>query len=1007
MKIFRPRNRDIAARSQTWWRAVAPAALLLITGSLAAEYPSSDLLIKNWRTTDGVPHNTVRTVITSREGYMWLGTANGLAQFDGVRFVTFNRVNTPEMVDDDIYCLHQDRAGDLWYRTRRGIGRRHEGRFQFFETTGEERLALFGVFSEDRDGQLWLHGRDGLTKLFTDRRERVPWAGPEPAAIKHACAARDGGLWLATEDGVWRYRNGKAEPVKRVAGVTRLADGRDGSVWALVDGRKIYQLKGEDWTLAADLGDVECYQIFALSNGDVWAVVEKTLQIFRLRGETLTAMDEGDGLQGNRVLALLEDPEGNVWLGSNAGGLYQLRERRVTVYDRRDGLLGVNTASLTQRPDGAIMLNVMGSTLYRFGDDRFHPIPVESDTEIYEDPTAVVPALSGGVWAGTFWGTLPRVERGKVVERIGSRGGTRSLFTDRSNRLWRGTRTDGIEVFSGTNVVRYSTENGLSFNNVYCFAQDLTGAVWAGTENGLNRILDGEITRFGLGDGLVYHFVSALFVDSRGTLWVGTLGGGLSAWDGDRFVTITSKEGLANDSVEQILEDDQENLWLGTRVGLMRIAVAHLHEYIEGSRTLVAGTLLGTEQGLPGANFWTEYQPASLRDVDGNLWFCTGGGVVTINPKEFTSPTSSPIVQLEEIVIDGVGGTSGIVVGDEIRMEPASERIEIRYTGISYHSPAQTRFRYRLKGYDRDWIDAGHSRVVSYSHLPPRQYQFEVAAMNSDGIWSPANGFSFVVLPSVWQSWWFRSVVALTLLSGLGVSYAMRIRGLEKRRVAQERFSHRLIDSQEKERKRIAAELHDSLGQNLLVVRQLAHLGANAEGRGKDAAQQFEEISMTTKLALDEVRAISHALRPIELDRLGLTKSITECVRRMSEASAVRFDTHIENIDHGLRVDGEINLYRIVQECLSNIVKHSQAGTASVEIRTEKGKILLDVTDDGCGFDIEESSRAMTVEGGIGFSSIIERARALGGLAFFHSRPGGGTRIEVTIPLAASHMEKS
>jgi signal transduction histidine kinase/ligand-binding sensor domain-containing protein len=927
-----------------------------------------------------------------------MGTANGLARFDGVRFVVFNLANTPGLLSDDIYGLYEDRHGNLWMRTRRGLARRqYNGRFESLSLTNGGPPAVFWNFAEDTAGNLWMRGPDGFARWTGDKIERVPLPADGPKNPVHLCPAPDGGLWLADRRGLWRYRDGPVEFFPTSPAPELIAAGRDGRVWGLSAQQGLFVLTNRVWSQVADFGNETCATLCLTPNGDVWAGSERRTHAFRVRAGRVTEIGLEQGLEGNRALAFLQDVDGNVWLGANAGGLFRLRERRVRVYDRADGLESLNTSSLVRTDDGALMVNVMGRTLHRFTDGRLQALRVESPVSAYDNPTALAPAREGGVWAGTFYGPLRRVVASREVERVGSEGGTRSLFTDREGRLWRGTRTAGIERFDGTNLTRFTTNEGLSFNNVYCFAQDRDGAVWAGTEQGLNRIERNRVTRFGATDGLGHPFVSALCVDSRGTLWAGTLGGGLSAWSGTRFVTLTTREGLPHDTVEQLLEDDFGHLWLGTRLGLLRVAVDQLHDCIEGKARVVTGTLIGRDEGLLRPNFWTEYQPASLKTRDGRLWFCTGSGLVEIDPRHFATPAAPPVVHLEEVAVDGVVRSEIQNPNPEITLPPGSERLEIRYTGISPSEPAQVRFRYRLLDYDRDWVEAGRARFASYSKLPPGRYTFQVKAANNDGVWNETGAaLALIVQPAFWQTWWFRGALAALSVGAIFAAYRGRIARLERRRVEQEAFSRKLIESQEQERKRIAAELHDSLGQNLLVIKNRAALALTQQDQPDKMAAQVGEVSLMASAAIREVREIAQNLRPFQFDELGLTKAIAAMVRKLAGASVIEFQADLDDLDGALPPEFEINIYRIVQECLNNVVKHSQAKRATIRLRREARGIRLTFIDDGRGFTPDLAEKALP--SGFGLRTITERARTVGGEATFDSRPGQGTRVDIVIP---------
>jgi signal transduction histidine kinase len=293
------------------------------------------------------------------------------------------------------------------------------------------------------------------------------------------------------------------------------------------------------------------------------------------------------------------------------------------------------------------------------------------------------------------------------------------------------------------------------------------------------------------------------------------------------------------------------------------------------------------------------------------------------------------------------------------------------------------------------------SILCTASAGPPAEVEF--AGPKAAGQFArraPAPPPSALAVTIPWQEGWFRAVLAIFFLGAGPAFYFWRTRQIEGRRVAQEVFARRLLDSQEQERKRIAAELHDSLGQTLLVVRNLALQGASSQPAGSPVAAQFQEISAASAAALAEVRAISLALRPVELDRLGLSKSVAAAAQRMGEASGIHFDLRIEPVDGLLPAGHEIHLYRIIQECLNNLVKHSQARTALIELKRGLRVLELAIADDGCGFNpAAEASPAHSH--GLGLMTLVERARALGGLAVIHSRPGGGTRLDISVPIAS------
>jgi signal transduction histidine kinase len=335
---------------------------------------------------------------------------------------------------------------------------------------------------------------------------------------------------------------------------------------------------------------------------------------------------------------------------------------------------------------------------------------------------------------------------------------------------------------------------------------------------------------------------------------------------------------------------------------------------------------------------------------------------------------------------------------------PGQLSLDIRYTALSFIRSDQIRFRYRMEGLDQDWIDSGTRRTAYYTRIPSGSYTFRVVAANSDGVWNMEGArLSVTVLPPFYRTWWFLTLSAVATAMLMAAVWRYRVAQFEHAQAMQQAFSHRLITSQEEERKRIAAELHDSLGQRLIIVKNLALSLLRAQG--EDAlngrrARTIEEISAEAALAIDETREISYNLRPFQLDRLGLTKAVEGIVRTASRASTTRFSAELDNVDDVFPEQLRINYYRIVQECLNNIMKHAEATEVIVSIKRSAGEVLLTIRDNGTGFtpgsaQLETGSEKR----GFGLAGMAERARLLGGELVVDSAPGHGAVVSLLIPL--------
>jgi signal transduction histidine kinase len=349
-----------------------------------------------------------------------------------------------------------------------------------------------------------------------------------------------------------------------------------------------------------------------------------------------------------------------------------------------------------------------------------------------------------------------------------------------------------------------------------------------------------------------------------------------------------------------------------------------------------------------------------------------------------------PPVAIEEFILDN----QPVSFKNSAALPSGTESFEIHYTGLSFIHPEQVRFKYLLEGLDQGWIDAGTRRTAYYSHLPPGTYTFRLMAANSDGIWNTeGTAIRISIAPPFWRTRRFTVFVVGALIALAFIGYRRRISQLERKQRAREAFSQQLIESQEQERKRIAGELHDSIGQNLLVIKNRALMALKSGENGAKTKKQLDEISATASQSIEEVREIAYDLHPYQLDRLGLTKAIEEMLKRLSDASGIAFSKAIEPIDDIFSKELEINLFRVVQEGINNIVKHSRATAASVTIRRQPPLVHISIADNGNGFAFDPAGRAA----GLGLKGIQERIRILGGNFAVHSTLGEGTTITVVL----------
>ncbi len=434
----------------------------------------------------------------------------------------------------------------------------------------------------------------------------------------------------------------------------------------------------------------------------------------------------------------------------------------------------------------------------------------------------------------------------------------RAIVTDNAGNCWFGTYGGGLARLRDGQFTLLTTRDGLPNNNLEALFVDRTGDLWVGTwGGGISRYRDGQFTTWTMKEGLASNHIYAFYEDFTGALWIGTGGGGLSRFKDGKFSNVTIKDGLYDNLTYCLLSDKSDesgDLWMNSNKGVFRASLRDLNEFCNGQRASVSSTAYGIADGMlnRGGN---RAQTAGWKTRAGNLLFATLKGLVIIDPQKRN--LQPPLVKIEGVKLAGQSFPSDSV----LQLKPGQGNLEIQYTGLSWRRPQQIGFKYQMVGLDQDWVEAGTRRTAYYPHLPPGEYTFRVIADNGDGVWNTTGqSMRIVVLPPFYQTWWFRMLTALAAVGLITLAWKIRVRQLEAKRAAQQAFSQQLIESQEAERKRIAGELHDSLGQNLIVIKNWATLGMAVTEPDAPVREQLDEISTTALQALNDVRSIIHTL---------------------------------------------------------------------------------------------------------------------------------------------------
>jgi signal transduction histidine kinase len=493
------------------------------------------------------------------------------------------------------------------------------------------------------------------------------------------------------------------------------------------------------------------------------------------------------------------------------------------------------------------------------------------------------------------------------------------------------------------------------------------------------------------GNGLLSDWVRTLYLDAEGTLWIGTGGGGLSRLKKGRVATFTTREGLPDNTISQILEDDAGNLWLGGDRGIVCVSKHELEDLATQKIAAAYPQVYGRTEGMLSEECISGVFPIGLRTKSGLLWFPTQEGIVVADPHHQTMGIPAPAVVLEETLVDGVPDAA-----ESLHLAPGKHRLEFRYTGLNFDAPERVRFRYRLEGLDSDWVEAGSSRSASFPYVPHGKYQFEVIAGNGEGGWNKTGAsVSVTVQPYLWQTWWFQAPASLGLLAII----AATARVMEKRKL------HRRLEQLERERalanerERIARDLHDDLGSSLARISLLSGLLKTDRDNPSQVESHAVKISQSADQTVRALEEIVWAVRPGSDSLQSLVEYIAHFANELFDGGGIHCRLDLPHDLPALPLPPEVrhNIFLVVKEALANALKHAAAREVRIRAEVMGNALEIMVQDDGRGFDIKGQSR------GNGLGNMRRRAQAVGETVTIESRPGQGTTVRLSLHFAPVH----
>jgi signal transduction histidine kinase/ligand-binding sensor domain-containing protein len=974
------------------------------------------LPFKTYSVKDGLPSNDIETISQDSYGRMWFGTTDGVSVYDGRTIMNYSRNNG--LPGDFVKQILPDRIhpGVVWIIAGGGLCKFSNDHFVPI------RLNVGGVtmIHQDSKGVIWCGTTVGVFTIDGDSVTRFKSTELDDQ-IEHIVEIGDSLLWFSHGALLISY--------SRQTGRFNRVDCKsygNGNLWKLfVDSAgMLYALMGDSVGVRIHNGIVidtkhnpaTPIDMGEDNEGNLWfggyGGISKILsnQFAEAPFQLLTT---ANGLPENTVRCLYVDREQNLWVGGRDKGLAKLstgssirfplgylwywHHHRIAVSDSSSHLWIVSDQDLLE--------------VWRDKFQIWHSV----NHRLYNRPVSMLesrPGALGGVtvdgrgrlWITRMGNTCWIVECYEIVHASSSRqfddqpsilkrmmtvsfqntllgAGIFPIIASRTGEIW--VASHGVACLDpekNNPILRiYTASDGIPENYVRELYEDRHGNIWVGSINDGAAMIspDGKIRHYTTANGLPDNSIWSFSEDEAGRMLIGTSNDGLAMLDGDSISVLPQQEGLPSNSILCVTRDSVGRLWLGTSIGMV-------YEDCPGSKSFIKNhAFIGASAHCAGTT------------RNGLVWFITPTDLGIYDYQYDKKDRIQPAVYITQLHVNGFTRA----MQSTMQLSHNESNCEINFIGISFKDEEAIRYMYRLSGVDKQWQGPTYNRSVTYGHLDPGSYTFEVKAINIDGTESvkPAT-LSFTILLPYWETWWFRTVAIIAIISIGLLTYTHRVTNLNKAQLAQQEFSRQLIESQEAERRRVAGELHDDLGQNMIVIINSAQMGLRAPTEG-EMKKQLNEIVDTGTRTIQDIREIAYNLSPYHLDKIGLTESIKGMVRKLAELTGVRFIFDLEILDNIFPKELEINVYRIVQECVNNIIKHSSSSEASLLSRRMDDTLQIIIHDDGKGFDLSAFTSASNTGRGYGLSSIAERVRLLQGSLDIETAPGRGTKVTVTIPI--------
>jgi ligand-binding sensor domain-containing protein/serine phosphatase RsbU (regulator of sigma subunit) len=791
-----------------------------------------------WNMESGLPGNSIYAVQQTQDGYIWIGTGDGLVRFDGLQFELYNKEKIEELKSNEVRALYEDRHGTLWIGTSSGgLTCYQDGKFVTYPITKYKTLHSIRAIHEDRWGNLWVGSfTEGLTcirRLSSGKLQIKTYSkdqGLPGNQVKFIYKDKNGDLWVTTSAGIVKllepgiFQNYASREVLPYLKTVCLYKEDSKELLIGTFGGGLFRAKNVSLNAYEIVNGVPHPNINYLYRDrmkNLWIGTEGE-GLTLIRNGKLSTLAGGENLAWGFVYCIYEDREGSIWIGTLDGGLLQLIDNKFTTYTTREGLSHDFINFIYEDRTGSLWIGTQGG-LNRLGLKNGELTTVLTTSSgllndeiswIFEDPVDYF-------WIGTYGG-LHIFKDGKLTTLTKKHGLSdnriRCIFEDKQGNTWIGTE-NGLNRFNINNkkFTLFTKKEGLSSNYIEVIYEDSKGHLWIGTDVGLNRFSDGKISIYNPKGMFGKNYIRCIYEDNKGVLWFGTFDGLICLRDNETC-RYTSQSGLNENRVYSILEDENGYLWLGGRNGISRVKKEGLEDLSRGKIRQIQPESYNEKDGMKSR--WCTNIGCKTRD--GRLWFPTSVGVTMIDPNHIRTNQLSLPVKIEKIIVDG----QSIYIHEKepgktpIKLAPGKKRLEFYYTSVSFINPEKIKFKIRMIGYDSDWIDMGNLRSTTYTGLPPGEYTFNVIACNPDGIWNrEGDSFSLYLLPYFYQTTWFYFLAGFSVLFFGFLVYCLRVRQLKTR----EKELTQLVEARTRDLKARTNELenaHIKLRQSKEIIEE-------------------------------------------------------------------------------------------------------------------------------------------------------------------------------------------